>query len=127
MKMISADQPVREKDKFFSFRTGTVVIGGALANDVSEFEYGDTVVAQTLLNPPHEDMWVVCAIEDDQGRLIDRMGYPVTRDMLRCNFIYKLGNALVPGDYDFVLRSGRVEVARRRIHLAGALNGPLAN
>ncbi len=118
-KMIREEQKVREKDKFFSFDIGSFTVGNQLANRKSDFEYGDYIIAQCNLNPPHEDLWVECLLEDSEGRMIEQFGQFVTRDMLRANFHYSIGNKLLPGKYDLVLRSANQEIYRRPFSLTG--------
>lgn len=119
-EMIRSDsQNVREKDKFFSFDLGTITIGHQLANRRSQFEFGEMIIAQCNLNPPHEDMWVECLIEDEQGRTIEQFGQIVTRETLRTNFFYTIGNRLVAGNYDMVLKSSNQEIYRRSFQLSG--------
>jgi len=117
--MISTPRPLREKDKFFSFDVGNMLVGGQLANRLNVFEPGDTIIAQCNVNPPHEDLWVECFIEDDQERVIDNSGQFVTRDVLFANFTYFAGDRLVPGDYWMVLKSSGKEISRRPFTLAG--------
>jgi len=119
LSMINGQKPVREKDKFFSFAIGDMLIGGQLANRIEEFEFGDTILAQCNVNTPHEDMWVECVIEDEQNRIIDSNGQFVTRDLLFANFQYHVGNKLMPGNYWMVLRSSGMEVSRRPFTLTG--------
>lgn len=122
LRKINNEQPLREKDKFFSFEIGSFTIGGQLANRVREFEYGQKILAQCSLNPPHEDMWVECLLVDDQARIIEQFGQFVTREMIRANFVYQTGNKLVPGNYSLVLHSGGKEIDRRRFRLNGDPN-----
>jgi len=117
--MLQKDQRVRQRDKFFSFDIGTSTVGGQLANRKSTFTYGQTMIAQINLNPPHEDMWVECALEDDEGRIIEQFGQFMTRDMLRANFTYEFGNRLVPGHYSMVLKNLKQEIYRRAFELTG--------
>lgn len=117
--MIAGKQAIREKDKFFSFEIGTLTVGNQLANRKKDFEFGDTMIAQANLNPPHEDMWVECLLQDEDGRTIEQFGQFVTREMLRANFIYKFGNKLVAGDYNMVLKSANKEIYRRPFNLEG--------
>lgn len=119
LAMIRDKTPVREKDKFFSFDLGTVVVGNQLANRRTEFTYGETIVAQCNLNPPHEDLWVECVLQDSDNRTIEQFGHPVSRQMLRDNFNYTLGNKLLPGEYSLVLRSNNQEIYRRKFTLVG--------
>ena len=72
------------------------------------------------INPPHEDLWVECILEDDQNRIIDNSGLFVTRDMLFANFRYQACNNLIPGNYCMVLKSSGKEIARRPFKLNGA-------
>lgn len=125
LSMINGDRPIREADKFFSFETGTTVIGGNLANHRSAFQPGERVLVQCNLNPPHEDLWVECNLHDAAGRLIERNGSVVTRENLRCNFYYDL--TLEPGEYELVLKSSGIEISRRQITLLGNGSAPLAN
>lgn len=117
--MIQKEQPVRQRDKFFSFDIGTSTIGEQLANRKTEYRFGQTMIAQCNLNPPHEDMWVECVLEDSDGRMIEQFGQFVTRDMLRATFTYQFGNWLVPGKYHIVLKNNRQEISRRRFTLTG--------
>jgi hypothetical protein len=117
--MIQKQQPVRQRDKFFSFDIGTSTMGEQLANRKSEYRFGQTMIAQCNLNPPHEDMWVECVLEDSDGRMIEKFGQFVTRDMLRATFTYKFGNWLVPGQYNIVLMNARQEISRRPFTLTG--------
>lgn len=119
MHMIGSETPLREKDKFFSFHLGSLAIGGQLANRREDFEYGETLLAECNLNPPHEDMWVECVLEDADHHAIDTVGQVLTREMLRGQFIYRLGNRLSPGSYFMVLRSAGQEISRRSFTLSG--------
>ncbi len=119
LAMIRDKTPVREKDKYFSFEIGKHLLGGQLADRCSEYEFGDVVVAQCNLNPPHEDLWVECLLQDEQKRTFEQSGQFVTRDMLYANFYYHFGNALVPGKYFVVLRSSGKEIYRRTLYLRG--------
>ena len=117
--MIKGSQPLREHDKYFSFEIGTMLVGNQLANRRTEFEFGELMIAQANLNPPHEDMWVECLLQDEQGRTIEQFGQFVTREMLNTNFLYEFGNKLVPGEYFMVLKSANKEVYRRPFTLTG--------
>jgi hypothetical protein len=119
LEMIRSSKPVREKDKFFSFDVGSMLVGGQLANRTKEFECGDMVLAQCNINPPHEDLWVECVVQDDHNRIIDSSGQFVTRDMLFANFNYDAGTKLVPGNYWMVLKSSGKEIARRPFKMNG--------
>jgi hypothetical protein len=120
--MINNARPLREKDKFFSFDIGSMLVGGQLANRSTEYGYGETIIAQCNINPPHEDLWVECAIEDSEARILDSSGQFVTRDALWANFHYQTGNKMAPGDYAMVLKSAGKEVARRPFKVSGDPN-----
>ncbi|MCA9009350.1 MAG: HTTM domain-containing protein [Planctomycetaceae bacterium] len=117
LAMINNARPLREKDKFFSFDIGSMLVGGQLANRTTDYRDGDTIIAQCNINPPHEDMWVECTIEDADARIIDNFGQAVTRDSLWANFHYQTGGRMVPGDYWMVLKSSGKEIARRPFKL----------
>jgi hypothetical protein len=117
--MIREQKPLRERDKYFSFDVGTVLMGNQLANRRNEFAYGERIVAQCTLNIPHGDLWVECLIQDDQNRTVEHAGQFVTREMLHANFAYETGNSLVPGRYSMVLKSSNKEVFRREFTLNG--------
>lgn len=117
--MIRNERRVREKDKFFDFAIGTYMVGRQLANRADEFTYGDRILAQCNLNPPHEDLWVECLVQDSDGRTIEQFGQFVTREMMWADFTYHLGNKLLPGEYSMVLKSANQEIARRRFTLSG--------
>jgi hypothetical protein len=119
LAMINNPKPLREKDKFFSFDIGDMMVGGQLGNRRNTFEFGDTIIAHCNINPPHEDMWVDCVVEDSDGRIVDSSGHYVTREQLFANFNYDAGNKLVPGEYWMVLKSSGNEVARRPFTLTG--------
>lgn len=118
-QMINSRPTLREKDKYFSFDIGSMVMAGQLANRRSEFETGDVIIAQCNLNPPHEDLWVECVIQDEQDRVIDVAGQFVTRDQLFAKFSYLTADKLIPGRYWVVLKSSGQEVSRRPFELSG--------
>lgn len=119
LAMIHDKKPLREQDKYFSFDIGTQLIGGQLADRATQFNSGDVIVAQCNLNPPHEDLWVECLLQDEQRRTIEQSGQFVTRDVLFANFFYQTGNSLVPGKYSVVLRSSGKDIFRRSFTLQG--------
>ncbi len=120
--MIEKQQRIREHDKFFNFEIGTQTIGDLLANRRSQFTYGDLMLVQANLNPPHEDMWIECLLKDEEGRTIEQFGQFVTREMLRANFSYKIGNKLIPGNYHMVLKSANQEIYEGKFTLSGTPN-----
>ncbi|MFN9721286.1 MAG: HTTM domain-containing protein [Planctomycetota bacterium] len=119
LAIINSQRPLRDKDKFFSFGVGNLMVGGQLANHREHFRYGEAIVAQCNVNTPHEDMWVECVLQDEQDRIIDTSGQYVTREMMYANFNYQTCRKLVPGRYWMVLRCGGKEIARRPFQLQG--------
>ena len=119
LAMINNSRPLREKDKFFSFGIGSMLVGGQLANRKAEYGYEETIIAQCNINPPHEDLWVECAIEDSDARILDSWGQFVTRDSLWANFTYETGSKMAPGDYWMILKSSGKEISRRPFRLTG--------
>lgn len=119
LALINNPQRLQDKDKFFSFGVGSMLVGGQLANHRETFNYGDSIIAQCNVNTPHEDMWVECAVLDDEDRIIDTSGQYVTRDMMYANFNYQTCQKLVPGKYWMVLRCAGKEIARRPFSMQG--------
>ena len=117
LTMISDQRPLRERDKYFSFDIGTMLVGGHLADRDKEYNIGETIIAQCNLNPPHEDLWVECLLMDDQNRTVSQCGQFVTRDMLHANFFYSTCESLVPGKYSMVLRSSGQDIYKRSFQL----------
>lgn len=128
-RMLSATSGIREKDKFFSFDLGSTAIGGILADSKTEFTYGDVILAQGSLNPPHEDMLVECELVDADGALVHQYQQIAVRESLRCDFYYRIGQDIEPGTYSFVLKSAGREVGRRPFQVVGTppQNAMLAN
>ena len=119
LTMLQDRNQVREHDKFFNFEIGTSTIGYQLSNRRTEFAVGDTMIAQCNLNPPHEDMWVECLLQDDEERTIEQFGQFVPRESLRANFFYTVDSKLVSGRYSMVLKSANQEIYRRHFSLNG--------
>ncbi len=122
--MIRDKTPIREHDKFFNFEIGTSTIGYQLSNRRTEYSMGDVMIAQCNLNPPHEDMWVECLVQDEEERTIEQFGRFVPRESLRANFFYTIGNKLVAGRYSMVLKSANQEIYRRHFTLTGESAAP---
>lgn len=119
IEMLTASAKIREEDKFFSFDIGTTAIAGILMDPKTTFTYGDTILAQSSLNPPHEDLLVECDLVDMDGRVIHHFQTYATREMFRCDFYYRVGADTVPGKYELVLKSSGLEVGRRSFDLVG--------
>ncbi len=126
-RMIGPETPLRREDQFFAFDIGTTLVGKVLVNRRREFRHGETLIAQCLLSPPHDDMWVECNLHDADDHLIDRVGSMVSREMLRANYFYKLPASLEPGDYFLVLKSAGQEICRRKVTLRPGAKSPVAN
>lgn len=61
------------------------------------------------------------------GSIIDELGQVVTRDMMRTNFGYTLGQSLEPGLYALVLKTKGREIGRRVFTVTPAVGRALAN
>lgn len=115
--MLRPSERIRESDKFLSFDLGSEMFGDVLVNHRDSFQYGERVLAQCTLTPPHEDMWIECNLHDSENRLIDRVGQVIDRTTLRSNYVFEMLPALVPGRYFLVVRSGGQEITRRSFTL----------
>ncbi|MEO2031028.1 MAG: HTTM domain-containing protein [Planctomycetaceae bacterium] len=117
-EMLNSDVGIREADKFFAMELGTELLAGVVVDRGTSFEPGDHVIVQCALIPPHEDMWISCCLIDPDGVEIHRYGRPISRDMLRADFMFTFPQDLKPGDYQFVAHSGRQQVLSRTVQLA---------
>ncbi len=115
--MLKTSARIRESDKFLSFELGSEMFGDVLVDHKSVFKYGERVLAQCTLTPPHEDMWIECNLHDSENRLIDRVGQVIDRTTLRSNYAFEMLPALEPGEYFLVIRSGNHEITRRSFTL----------
>lgn len=115
--MFAGSVRLREYDKLLAFDVGSSMFGGMITGVRDTFYHGDPVIAQCTLSPPHEDMWVECNLHDSNNILIDRVGQIVVRSQLRGNFLYRACEALDPGTYFLVLRTGTQELTRRKIEI----------
>ena len=109
--------PMREVDKFGWLTLGTFLIGETVANDCDTFTHGQTLIAQCGVAPPHEDLWVDCALQDADNRPIDTVGQIVPNEALKTNCTFMLSESLEPGDYYIVVKSSGKEVLRKRFTL----------
>jgi hypothetical protein len=140
--MLAPDRPLRQCDKLLAFDLGSTLVGEHLVTTRTEFRQGEQLVAQVTLNKPREDLWVDCMMceavvdkADEQerlipGRIVTRVGQVIYRESFRGNFIFKLDEALDPGDYFLRLRSGNNEEVSRRHFTILPRNGasaPAAN
>jgi hypothetical protein len=104
---------IRESDKFLSFDIGSQMLGDALVNHRDTFRHGDTLIAQCVLVPPHEDMYIHCDLHDADDNVIDQVGQVVERRTLRATYAFGMFGSLQPGTYFMVIRSGGQEITRR--------------
>ncbi|GAB4143216.1 MAG: hypothetical protein Tsb009_14180 [Planctomycetaceae bacterium] len=119
--------PVRTEDVISQFQAGTILVGGNLLDPRRDFKIGDNVTVQAWLSSPHEDMILSCDLHDVNDQIVDSIQVNATREMSRCNFPYKLTNALLPGEYNFVLRRSGRELMRKRIRITTSRKAPVAN
>ncbi|MFO1021564.1 MAG: HTTM domain-containing protein [Planctomycetales bacterium] len=118
-KFFAQERALRESDKFFSFEIGKYIVGGRLFGRQNEFRHGDRMQCEVSLNPPHEDMWIDCVLQDDKERTITRVGQVCVRENLRCFYNFVLGEELVPGEYRMALFSRGQEVLHRTFRVIG--------
>jgi len=116
-QMLKLSPRLRESDKYLSFDLGSDLIGDTLLDRQNVYRYGETVVAQCTLNPPHEDMYIECNLYDADNRMIDRVGQVVDRNSLRATYAFTLTDALVPGTYFLAVRSRGQEITRKPLTL----------
>ena len=118
-KLFAESEPLRDFDKVFSFEIGTLEMGGKLWNRQREYRPGERILCEVGLNPPHEDIWMECALMDSEGRTVVRPGETSLRENLRTFFTFNLGTNLAPGDYAVVLFIRGEEVIRRSLKVIG--------
>ena len=116
-QMLRPSEPIRDEDKFLSFEIGTDLLSDVVINRRTEFRHGETLVAQAVLNPPHEDMWVECNLMDTDGHVIDEVGQIVERSKLRASWAYEMKKSLAPGEYWLVIRVRGRNLTRRSFTL----------
>jgi hypothetical protein len=118
-QLLAPTTKIRDKDKFFAIDTGTLLVGDLLANRRRAYRYGEQMVIQCHLTPPHEDMWVECKILDSHNRLVDRTGNIAAREAFRINFNYPVTKVLEPGQYTLVIETAGREVLRKQVQILG--------
>lgn len=123
-KMKVNDTTIREQDKLLSMDIGEFVIAGLVTDLRKSFKQGTRLYVQANLVPPHGDLYLECNLYDSNGICVQQIGRIVTRDQLRYTFNYNLSDSLIPGDYQFVLRSNATEIARKTITLLPGNNQP---
>lgn len=125
-ELLADPKPLRDFDKVFSFELGTLEMGGKLWDRRLEYRPGDQILCEVGLNPPHEDIWLECALMDSQGRTLTRPGETALRENLRTFFSFSLGQDISPGDYAIVLFTKGEEVIRRSFKVIGETSAPAA-
>lgn len=114
-QMLRRPERIREVDKYLSFEIGSDMIGDVLTGRRNAFHHGETVVAQSVLNPPHEDMWIECNLLDQDGHIVERVGQIVERSSLRASWAFQITEALKPGVWYLAIHSNGREISRREI------------
>ncbi len=118
-QMLSPPEPLRIEDQVFSFEIGTGLFGDALIGRKATFGKGETLTAQCILAPPHADMFIECNLHSSDGRLVERSGRVITREVNRQNFAYSICDAVPAGDYELVLKLAGKEITRRTFTVTG--------
>ncbi len=124
MKMKVNDTEIREQDKLLSMDIGEFLIAGLVTDIRKSFKQGTHLYVQANLVPPHGDLYLECNLHDTNGICVQQVGRIVTRDQLRYTFSYSIPDALMPGKYQFVLRSNATEIARKTITVLPNSNQP---
>ncbi len=124
-------EPIREQDKYLGVKVGSLVVSGRLTNQRDKFRYGETIICEASLNPPHEDMFVECHLVDQDRKIINRDGNIAAREARYTQFKYQLTEALEPGNYTLVVLSRGQAICHRDFVLEGekvaAASTPVAN
>ncbi len=126
-QMFGGEQQIREADKFFALEIGSETLGGVVVNRGTQWQAGDHIVAQCVLVPPHDDLWITCGLTDAVGQELYRSRMPVTRDMRRADFPFTFPVDMTPGQYQLVIRSADQTVLSRTIEIAPADSGLVSN
>ena len=117
--MLARPEPLRMKDKFFALELGTDLFAETVVGRKTTFGYGETLIVQCHVPPPHEDMYIECGLETAEGRPLETNGRILLRETVRQTFRYNICNAVPPGEYAVRLRAAGQEVARRRFTVLG--------
>ncbi|MBA3311808.1 MAG: HTTM domain-containing protein [Planctomycetota bacterium] len=122
-RLLAGAEPLRASDKIFAFELGDHLFGDALIGRKRVFQKGETLIAQCIAAPPHGDMYIECNLHGGDGRIIERQGLILVREMNRLNFNYSLCDAVEPGEYEVVLKVSGTNVARRKFVVDGEHGG----
>ncbi|WP_459555838.1 HTTM domain-containing protein [Lacunimicrobium album] len=112
-ELFKQEEPLREIDRIFSFRLGTLEVSEIIIDPRTEFTQGDLLVAQVSLTPPHGDMFLECVLVDADGDLLHQEYYITPRDTNLVTFRLNMCETLLPGNYAMVLRANAKEVQRQ--------------
>lgn len=126
-KYLRKSGPIKPVDMIASFETGTIIVGGEVFNPRRTFRIGEVMFVQAAVSPPHPDMYFDCSLHDADDQIVDSRTEPILRESRRCNFSYRLTDALEPGDYSLVLKRAGREILRRRISIRPPKNSASAN
>jgi hypothetical protein len=117
--MLAGMEPLRTSDKIFAFEVGNRLFSDALIGRKRVFQKGETLIAQCFAAPPHGDLYVECNLHGGDGRIIERRGLILVREMNRLNFNYALCDTVAPGEYELVLKVAGAEIAHRKFTVEG--------
>ena len=120
-------EQMRHSDKFFSLEVGREMLGGVVVSRGSQYAPGDRVIAQCTLVPPHEDLWVECALTDADDRVLQRFGQPVLRDEPRVSFEFVLPRSPESAGYRFVISCDSEAMLSRNVQVKSSSGVVLSN
>jgi hypothetical protein len=126
-ELLAPTRRIVPEDKVLNFDIGSIFVGGCLIDRRTTFRQGETLRAQCILIPPHENMWIQCNLHDSQDRIVDTIGLFLSCDMLRAHFYYNLGDCVTPGDYSIVLKIAGDEIMRRKVSVLPRTTACAAN
>lgn len=118
-QLLRNDEDVHVTDKVFALDVGSVRFNDNLVDRRQTFAYGETVLIQCSLQPPHEDMFVEVYLRDAVGQVHRRLWQVVSRENLRGHFWFLMDDSLAPGDYSIVMRIDGKDAAQRSLQLQG--------
>lgn len=126
-RITAPTEPLRIADRFYAIDLGTILVGDRLANRRSEFWQGERLVAQCILTPPHEDMYLECTIQNANNQIVERFNTIATREMFRANFHYDLTDAVPAGEYKLVIESAGHPVLQKKFEVHSRQGTSAAN